>query len=135
MASLLALDNLISLIQDHLSENGKERRKGRAQSGAALQFKMSDADKNADRKVLQQLKQYKVINPEDVSDRDKDCNVSDILQRYKSLMSQQQSGKKYKLLVLVRHGEGLHNWAKWEKFGPEEWVNKVLQFVVVSVQE
>ena len=114
MSTLSLLDSLIALF-----ENANHIRD--AQSGRALQFKWKEIDKNADRNVLKSLQKYRVINPEDIRDRDTPPNVPSILSKYQSLIKQHPSTK-YKLIILVRHGEGVHNWAKWELFGPEEWI-------------
>ena len=112
MSAVSALNDLIQLIESKYKPNAKDRT-GAAQSSAALTSKWKDIDTTADRSILKQLQKYKVLNPDDIRDREKDPNITDILTKYQSLCSNK---KKYKLIVLVRHGEGVHNWAKWELF-------------------
>mmetsp|Transcript_28294 Transcript_28294/g.24995 ORF Transcript_28294/g.24995 Transcript_28294/m.24995 type:complete len:320 (+) Transcript_28294:37-996(+) len=126
MSAISALNSLIQLIESkYTQESNDNERKGAAQSSAALTFKWKDIDKTADRSVLKGLQKYRVLNPDDIRDREKDPNMEDILAKYQSLVNKSdgKNGNKYKLIVLVRHGEGVHNWAKWELFGPEEWKN------------
>eukprot|EP00483_Globobulimina_turgida_P000042 UN00042 len=116
MSSLLALDELIDSIDNN---NNQSNRKGNAQSTAASKFKWKEIDKNVDRTLLRKLQKYKVINPDDISDREKSPKMDDILCKFREHNA--KNGNKYKLVLLVRHGEGMHNWAKWELFGPDEW--------------
>lgn len=122
MSCLSLVNELIKIFE--IDVNNNNNRQGHAQSSNALKFKWKDIDINADRTILKKLQKYRVINPDDIRDRNKDPNVENVLSKYLSLINKNQSknGNKYKLIVLVRHGEGVHNWAKWELFGPQEWI-------------
>eukprot|EP01084_Bolivina_argentea_P099627 179065_1 len=128
MSCINAIDELINVIQNvkvkvKVKVKVNAKRKGQAQSNTSSIFKWKKIDLTADRELLKTLQKYKVVNSEDIQDAQKSPDIQHILSKYFSLINKHQSknGNKYKLLVLVRHGEGFHNWAKWEKFGPEEW--------------
>jgi len=113
----------LGLLDEVISAFDTQSRKGLAQSSIPLQFKWKEIDKTADRTLLAKLQKYKVINAGDICDRNKRANLADVLSKYLSLTlkTKAKNGHKYKLLILLRHGEGMHNYAKWELFGPDEW--------------
>eukprot|EP01083_Nonionella_stella_P025220 69469_1 len=69
--------------------------------------------------LLNTLQRYKVVNPDDIMEN-KSPDMERIVSKYLSLMNV-DDGRQYKLLVLIRHGEGEHNYAKYKVFGAEQW--------------
>ncbi len=84
---------------------------------------------------------YRCLNKEVPSTT---TNIKDLLPSYKEYLShleKQQSNpssSKIKLIIMIRHGEGVHNYVKWHVYGPEKWLsgeNKNPKYIDPSLTE
>lgn len=79
------------------------------QSGAPFTYKVTNIDHAAPK--------YHSFDPKENTASLTPKDFASIVAQYKKLNNKDQ-----KLIILVRHGEGEHNYAKHKLYGPKSWV-------------
>eukprot|EP01084_Bolivina_argentea_P158964 276872_1 len=84
-------------------------------------FSWKGADLLADKTILNNLQKYKLLNVLDMLQQQKNGKIPNLESIYTKYLSIKKKYKKCKLILLMRHGEGIHNEAILKIYGLEEW--------------